>query len=160
MTIEFWRGFEIAEYSGVDLEVTAELFAQVYRETYPGLSPQLLAPRRFKNILLDHTIPNAEVILTAKWQGELAGFMALCPNFIDQIYIRSKFQGKGLGSYWITKAKQKNPDFLELYTLASNRSAISFYLRHGFRVVEQGIAPDEGVPDVRMRCEPLHCRPV
>jgi ribosomal protein S18 acetylase RimI-like enzyme len=151
--IEFWNGFEISDYIDRDLDAVAELFAQVYKETYPELGPNLLAPDRFKSILLDHTIPNAE-IHTAKRRGQIAGFVAIGPNFIDQLYIHSEFQGNGLGSYWITKAKQKYPDHLELFTLASNRSAISFYEHQGFHIVEHGNAPDEGVPDVRMRWEP------
>ena len=141
---------EISKYEEKDFRPLAELFKNIYAVTYPTLSEQFLRPERFEAILRKHTLPNFDVWL-AKINGELIGFAAIGQNFIDQLYISPAHQGKGLGSFWVEQAKTISPDFLELYTLASNKRAIDFYEKHGFTIIERGIAPDEKVPDVKMR---------
>lgn len=140
---------EIFKYREQDFETLAALFREIYAATYPFLDEKFLHPLRFEKILRKHTLPNADVWL-AKTNGELIGFAAVSRNFIDQLYVHPKFQGKGLGSFWIEQAKAKYPDFLELYTLAANEKAIAFYEKHGFKIIERAIAPDENVPDVKM----------
>ena len=83
--------------------------------------------------------------------GNIVGFTAIDKNFVDQLYIHPDYQGIGLGAFWLDRAKTMYPDFLELYTLASNENAIGFYKKHGFEIIETGIAPDEQVADVKMR---------
>ncbi len=155
MMIELWSEFAISEYEGSEFESVSEFFQRTYSHTYPRLDPSFLVAARFRKIL-HNTIDSAELLQIAKHNGEVVGFVALCPNFIDQLYIGPEHQGKGLGSHWLADAKSRNPDLLELFTLASNDRAVSFYGSHGFRIVERGTAPDERVPDVRMRWEPMH----
>ena len=150
--IEKWGEFEIAEYRAEDFEAIAELFHSVYMKTYPHFDPKFFEPKRFRAILREHTLPNSE-IWTAKTEGKIVGFIALARNFIDQLYVHEDFQSKGLGGFWVAHAKVLYPDFLELYTFAANEKAIRFYEKHGFRVTERGIAPDEKMPDVKMRWE-------
>lgn len=149
---EKWREFEIAEYKAEDFEAVAELFRSVYVKTYPHFDPKFFAAERFRTILREFTLPNAQ-IWTAKTNGKIVGFVALAKNFIDQLYLREDFQNKGLGGFWVEQAKTLYPDFLELYTFASNEKAVAFYERHGFKIIERGIAPDEKMPDVKMRWE-------
>ena len=154
MTIEKWNNFEIGEYKAEDFEAIAELFRDVYVKTYPHFDARFLKAERFRTILREYTLPNSQV-LTAKAGGEIISFVALGQNFVDQLYVRESFQNKGLGGFWINRAKTFYPDFLELYTFASNEKAIIFYEKHGFKITERGIAPDEKMPDVKMRWESL-----
>jgi ribosomal protein S18 acetylase RimI-like enzyme len=140
---------EISKYKEQDFQPLAAFFREIYAATYPFLDEKFLRPSRFETILRKHTLPKMDVWL-AKINGELIGFAAVGKNFIDQLYIHTDYQGKGLGSFWIEQAKAKYPDFLELYTLGSNKKAIAFYEKHGFKIIEKGIAPDENVPDVKM----------
>ena len=126
---------EISKYEEKDFRPLAELFKNIYSVTYPTLSEQFLRPERFEAILRKHTLPNFDVWL-AKINGELIGFAAIGQNFIDQLYISPAHQGSGLGSFWVEQAKMIYPDFLELYTLASNKRAIGFYEKHGFTIIE------------------------
>jgi ribosomal protein S18 acetylase RimI-like enzyme len=140
---------EISVYEEGDFAALAAFFREIYAVTYPFWDEKFLRLSRFETILRLHTLPNSDVWL-AKTNGELIGFAAFARNFIDQLYIRTDQQGKGLGSFWIGQAKTIYPDYLELYTLGSNRKAIDFYEKHGFKIIEEGIAPDEKVPDVKM----------
>ena len=150
--IEKWREFEIAQYKAEDFEAVAEIFRDVYVKTYPHFDPKFLEAERFRTILREYTLPNSQ-IWAAKTGGGIVGFVALAKNFIDQLYVREDFQNKGLGGFWVEQAKLIYPDFLELYTFASNKKAIAFYEKHGFKIIERGIAPDEKMPDVKMRWE-------
>jgi GNAT superfamily N-acetyltransferase len=107
--------------------------------------------------LREYTLPNSQV-WAAKTGGEIISFVVLGQNFIDQLYVRESFQNKGLGGFWIKHVKTIYPDFLELYTFASNEKAIAFYEKHGFKITERGIAPDEKMPDVKMRWESAAAR--
>ncbi len=152
MTTENWNGFEIAEYRNEDFEAVARLFGQVYTETYPHFDAKFLETERFQHILGKHILPNAK-IWTAKKHENLAGFLALEKNFIDQLYISGEYQNKGLGGFFVESSKKIYPDFLVLYTFASNEKAIAFYEKHDFKIIERGIAPDEKMPDVKMLWE-------
>lgn len=144
--------FTIRKFRAEDFEPLAELFREVYMQTYPDFEERSFHAQRFRKILRELVLPNAEV-WTVKKDSETAGFLALAPNFVDQLYIRDSFQGLSLGGFLIEQAKLIYPEFLELYTFASNEKAIAFYEKHGFCIIERGIAPDEKMPDVRMRWE-------
>lgn len=148
--IEKWNEFEIAEYKSEDFEAIAKLFRDVYIKTYPHFNPKFFELKRFRKILREYILPDTKIRVAEK-EDELAGFIALKKNYIDQLYIHNNFQSKGLGGFWVEQAKTIYPDFLELYTFASNERAIAFYEKHGFKIIERGIAPDEKMPDVKMR---------
>lgn len=151
MMIKKCGEFEITEYEPDDFESIAEIFENVYTETYPHFDPKFRESKRFRTILRDYVLPDSNV-WTVKSDGKIIiGFLALKPNFVDQLYILKDFQNKGLGGFLIEQAKTIHPDFLELYTFAVNEKAIRFYEKHDFRIVERGIAPDEKMPDVKMR---------
>jgi ribosomal protein S18 acetylase RimI-like enzyme len=147
-----FNGFDIAKYQEQDFESVAELFRNVYVQTYSNFDERFHRVERFQAILRENTIPNSK-IWTAKYKGEIVGFVAIAENCVDQLYILENFQGKGLGSFWIDEAKSIYPDFLELYTFDCNGKAIEFYEKHGFEIIEKGIALDEKMLDVKMRWE-------
>lgn len=150
--IEKFGEFAVRSFENEDFEPVAALFREVYRQAYPHFDERFFVAERFRSIMREFVLPQARV-WTVKRDLELVGFIALAPNFVDQLYIRNAFRGKGLGGFLIEQAKLIHPDFLELYTFAVNEKAIAFYEKHGFRVIERGIAPDEQMPDVKMRWE-------
>lgn len=146
------NGFVIAEYQETDFIAVAELFKNVYIETYKHFDEKFHNKLRFQKNLSHYVLPGSKV-WTAKYEDKIIGFVAITNNFIDQLYIDKSFQGKGLGSFRVKKAKTIYPNFLELYTFNCNKNAIAFYEKHGFKIIERGVAPDEKMPDVKMRWE-------
>ena len=136
-------------YRETDLDVVSRLWHIEYEETSPQFAGRH-SPDDFRGRMLDYVLPTAEVTVAVR-NGAVVGFMALKPGYTDQLYIRADSQSRGIGSAFVRAAKGKWPEGLELHTLASNARAIAFYEGHGFEVVERGIAPDEGAPDVMMR---------
>lgn len=150
MMIDKFKDLNISKYQETDFENLSKLFRDVYVQTYPEFDKKFHKLERFQAILRDGVLPNSKVWI-AKADNFIVGFLALEKNFIDQLYIHKKFQGLGLGSFWVEKAKLIYPNYLELYTFACNEEAISFYKMHKFKIIEKGIAPDEKMPDVKMR---------
>ncbi|MGJ5178900.1 GNAT family N-acetyltransferase [Bradyrhizobium oligotrophicum] len=87
--------------------------------------------------------------LWGAFQGdELTGFVAFRNAWIDQLYIRSEAQGRGIGSRLLDLAKDSS-DRLQLWTFQRNTAARRFYERRGFVLIEQseGTRNEEREPD-------------
>jgi ribosomal protein S18 acetylase RimI-like enzyme len=76
---------------------------------------------------------------------------------IERIYVKSEFQGQGLGHYLIEKAVEaavsSNKAWVWLGVWEKNEKAIAFYKRHGFEVfgTHTFIMGDEAQNDYVMR---------
>jgi len=87
----------------------------------------------------------------AEQAGRVIGFVSLGEETIDQLYVAPRHTGHGIGSRFVTLAKQRRPHRLSLWTFQANGRARRFYERHGFRVAEttDGSGNEERQPDVR-----------
>jgi putative acetyltransferase len=87
----------------------------------------------------------------AEIAGHVAGFMALQPSFLDQLFIAPHWQGRGLGNALINKAKAVYPHGLSLHCAQGNRPACRFYEHHGFVAVAHRIYQPAAVGDIVYR---------
>lgn len=128
----------------------ALLFHEVFAQTYPSIPKDM--DRCMETV--NYWSKNWEkvILVYTKTDKKLAGFMVLGKEFLDELYIQTDFQGKGIGSLLISRAKEAYPR-LGLYTMKQNQKAVSFYRKHGFEIKKYGIAPDEQVEDVYMEWE-------
>ena len=78
----------------------------------------------------------------------MAGFCALRPGWIEQLYIDPHYQRRGLGGAFVEMVKQGNME-MRLWTLQKNIAARRFYEARGFRLVElnEGWNNEEREPD-------------
>ena len=98
-----------------------------------------------------HVIQSQDVRVALAKDGRLAGFMALEPGWINQLYLHPDFFRQGLGSQLMAKAKADH-DQLELWAFQHNAPARRFYQGQGFRLAElnDGSGNEEGLPDLRL----------
>ena len=82
-------------------------------------------------------LPNAEIYVYLE-DEKIVGFIGLNDNYIEGIFIDSKYQYKGIGTALLNKAK-KLKDKLTLSAYKKNTKAIQFYLKNGFENVEENI---------------------
>ena len=103
----------------------------------------------------EHILPSNQIWVATDEKGHSLGFMAICNDFIDHLYIHPDHWRQGIGRQFLTQARTLSPQGLWLYTLQINLSARAFYEKNGFKVVELGISPPpESEPDVKYAWKP------
>jgi ribosomal protein S18 acetylase RimI-like enzyme len=85
---------------------------------------------------------------------ELAGVMCLSPGFLDQLFVAQNWQGRGVGTSLLDRAKLSCPQGFKLYVFQNNTSAVAFYDGKGLERGKSGISPDEGEPDYEYTWRP------
>ena len=83
--------------------------------------------------------------------GEIIGVLCLQLDWVDQLYVVSEWQRRGVGQTLLEMAKRVRPDGLQLWTFVSNEPARRFYTQRGFVCAEQtdGSGNEERAPDMR-----------
>ena len=83
-------------------------------------------------------------------KGKIVGFCAFHQDWLDHLYILPEFQGKGIGSTLLNKAKETHSE-LQLWVFQKNEEARKFYESKGFVLVEKtdGSSNEEKEPDAR-----------
>jgi putative acetyltransferase len=79
---------------------------------------------------------------------ELVGIIAFREGWIDQLYVMSSSQGRGIGTALLQIAKSRSPR-LSLWTFQRNSNARRFYERQGFTLIKEtdGSRNEEKEPD-------------
>jgi GNAT superfamily N-acetyltransferase len=71
-------------------------------------------------------------------------------SFIHSLYVDEGERGRGVGAAMLAFLAERFPEPLSLKVQAPNLRAQAFYLREGFRVVEESGDPPAGVAWLRM----------
>jgi GNAT superfamily N-acetyltransferase len=111
--------------------------------------PDLHTPEEDLAFIRDVVFPKCRV-LAASVDGEIVGFCAFREGWIDHLYILPEYQGRGIGSALLTRAKEEFPHF-QLWTFQRNNRVRHFYEARGFVLAEltDGQGNEEKEPDVR-----------
>jgi ribosomal protein S18 acetylase RimI-like enzyme len=129
----------------------AVILRTALRVTMPAL-PALHSPEKDHHFLRDVVLPNEEVWV-AEVDGSPVGFVSLGSRdgdtYLQHIYVAPAYQGRGLGTELIERAKERRPFGFRLWVFQRNDCARHFYEKHGLRVVEltDGSGNDEREPD-------------
>jgi ribosomal protein S18 acetylase RimI-like enzyme len=139
-----------------DAEALSRLAAATFALACPPGTPQRdidsyidseLQPRHF----LDHCSDPSKRVFTARVDGQIAGYLMLStgeapvevkcvrPIELQRIYVLPDYHGAGVAKALMERAEQQaragNHDALWLGVSRHNPRAISFYEKHGFKVV-------------------------
>lgn len=104
----------------------------------------------------EHVLLVEKEVWVAELDGAVAGFAAIAPGWLDQLYVDPDCQGIGIGRRLLDLAKERQPDELRLHVFARNARARRFYEVAGFVQIGEGDGLDneEGEPDVLYRWRP------
>jgi N-acetylglutamate synthase-like GNAT family acetyltransferase len=93
-------------------------------------------------------------VWVAEEEGRIVGFVAWHGAEVDCLYVDADNLGRGIGTRLLHVAMADQPK-LELWAFARNARALSFYRKHGFRVLYEtdGANNEEKEPDVRLGWE-------
>lgn len=98
-----------------------------------------------------NALPQAEIYVSV-CRGKTIGFTGVNGNYVEGIFVKANQQRNGTGSALLNKIKTLKPT-LTLSVYKKNVSAVSFYLKNGFRVTNEGIDESTGEYEYTMKWE-------
>ena len=129
-----------------DLHALAGLF-RLLRETCLPFLPQLHTPEEDVELFRKKIFPDYELTV-AEMDGEIAGFSAVSPGWLEHLYVLPQFQGRGVGGQLLSRAKEGQASF-QFWVFQKNINARRFYEKLGARLVRltDGAENEEHEPD-------------
>ena len=132
----------------------AEIHLLADAESMPYL-PECTPTRRHEPSSVGSSVASYEVVV-AESEGQVVGFAALGAEFLEHLYVLPRFQGRGVGSALLERAKELRPEGFRLWVFQRNEEARRFYERRGLRLVEltDGAGNEEQEPDALYEWRP------
>ncbi len=87
------------------------------------------------------------MVWVAVVDNAVVGYAALEHDVLEQLYVMTAHQRRGIGSRLLQIARQAAGTRMSLYVYTKNRDARRFYERHGFVGAQAGAEPN--APDMR-----------
>jgi GNAT superfamily N-acetyltransferase len=137
----------------------APAIARLIRQSKSEAMPWLAKPHTLEEdegwvagvLLPSHDV---RVAVSLADQGALIGVVALSPGWVNQLYVATSEQGRGVGSRLLRLAQESTTEALQLWTFQRNIRAREFYEWHGFVEVRRTNGDnEEHEPDVLYRWE-------
>ena len=139
-------GLKLREAEPSDLHTVAALFRSARETCLPFLPP---LHTREEDLEFFRTKIFTEYELTAaELDGEIAGYSAVSPGWLEQLYVLPRFQGMGVGGQLLLRAKEGRASF-QFWVFQKNINARRFYEKHDARLVRltDGAGNEECEPD-------------
>lgn len=94
---------------------------------------------------LHKALMNSSTVLTAWDSGQLVGLIRVLDDsemvaYIHYVLVRPSHQGMGIAGEMMKRVKIKYQSYLYLEVMPEERKNASFYQKHGFKVMEDGVA--------------------
>lgn len=93
-------------------------------------------------------LPNSETYVSDH-ENEVCGFVSLEDGHLAALFVHPSAQGQGYGKELLSFAQAKR-QVLSLCVYSQNHRAVEFYLRAGFRVVDERPEFHSGYPELAM----------
>lgn len=133
----------------------AETLGRLFTASRAALAflPRLHTAAEDMAFIAGHILAN-HVVTVAERHGEVAGYMAESPGWIEQLYVHPDHFRQGVGSALVRSAMARH-DALELWCFVDNRGGRTLYEKLGFREVARtdGANNEERCQDIRYRWE-------
>ena len=149
MTIPYL--FQIRRFHRRDLDAAARAANAACRQAYAIFGYDDPVARTRSRLM--EALAEGQDFWIPEVSGVVAGVLTLRPSFIDKLFLAPQWQGLGIGSALIAKAKVLFPDHVELHCAQQNYPACRFYECHGFIAREHRIYAPMGVADIIYRWE-------
>jgi GNAT superfamily N-acetyltransferase len=129
-----------------DLPAIAGLFRLV-RETCLPFLPQLHTREEDMEFFRERVFAGFDLTV-AERDGLIAGYSAVSPGWLEQLYVLPQFQGQGVGAQLLAQAKDGQAA-IKLWVFQKNSKARRFYEARGFQLVHltDGADNEEREPD-------------
>ena len=135
-----------------DCHAVADVYLRSRKDLMPGV-PLAHSDEAVREWIRGHLIPSGRTTV-AIVDDQVVGFLAVSMDaeggWIDQLYVRPTWVGRGIGTTLLDLARRQLSPPIRLYTFQINQRARRFYERRGFRAIAfgDGSGNEEKVPDV------------
>ena len=120
-----------------DLERVVQIWLEANLQAHDFIEEDYFKSRL---IFVEEAFKEAEIYVV-EYEGKLVGFVGLCENFIEGIFIDSSYRSKGLGKLLLDYVKKLYGE-IGLAVFEKNQGAYNFYLRNGFKLVERNMVDE------------------
>ena len=135
-----------------DLEGALILWHEAKKQAFSYVEAQQRYTLEESRVFFQETLLPTCDLWIAEEAGVPVGFLAMKPEWVHQLFVRVGWQGRGIGSALLNRAKELAEGDLCLYTFQRNHGARAFYERHGFEAIRFGTSPPpDNEPDVLYR---------
>ena len=90
-------------------------------------------------------LKNSSTVFTAWDNDKLVGLVRVLDDsemlaYVHYVLVDPRYQGKGIASHLIKMVKEKYKDYLYIEVMPEESKNASFYEKHGFHIMEDGVA--------------------
>ena len=94
---------------------------------------------------LHKALMGSSTVITAWDDDKLIGLIRVLDDsemtaFLHYLLVNPKYQGNGIAAELLSKVKEKYKDYLYINLMPEESSNASFYQKHGFSILEDGVA--------------------
>jgi GNAT superfamily N-acetyltransferase len=133
-----------------DAPAVADLWEQGWRDGHVGNVPDALVAMRTPDSFRTRAAARIADTTVAEVRGELAGFIMLAGDEVEQVYVAAAHRGSGVAAVLLAEAERlvaaAGHDVAWLKVVPGNTRARRFYARHGW--IDAGLidypAADDG----------------
>ncbi len=99
---------------------------------------------------------NSSNVFTAWDDEKLVGLVRVLDDqemlaYVHYVLVHPDYQGKGIASELINKVKEEYKDFLYIEVVPEESKNATFYKKHGFKIMEDGVAMQ--IVNEKFNCE-------
>jgi GNAT superfamily N-acetyltransferase len=140
--------FELRRAAAGESSALAELYVASRLANVPAIPPPVHTLEETREWMRDTVFAQWEVWVAVDEDDRPVALMSLNGAHVEQLYVQPGFTGAHLGARLLELAQSGHRE-LDLWAFQSNRRAIRFYERHGFRPVRRTDGEnEEHAPDV------------
>ena len=90
-------------------------------------------------------LKNSSTVLTAWDDSQLVGLVRILDDsemlaYMHYVLVHPDYQGQGIAGTLVEMAKEKYKDYLYIEVMPEERKNAAFYEKHGFQIMEDGVA--------------------
>ncbi|QRR03945.1 GNAT family N-acetyltransferase [Dyadobacter sandarakinus] len=127
---------EISDIISSDRPALKDIYSRVRQETFGWMKLDKLSRDTFDEDTA------GEHVMVARYEGMVCGFVSIWrnDNFVHHLYVDSRFQRRGIGAALLRYALKTMKGSATLKCLESNKEAVNFYGKNGWKVKSMGVS--------------------
>jgi putative acetyltransferase len=143
----YMKHIEINEISEKDIPEIVDIWYEVSLQAHGFVSSDYW--KKNKDQMSSKYIPMSETFQATDGENIL-GFVSLLDDYLAAIFVKSEFQGRGIGSLLLNHAMSLR-NKLQLKVFCKNKKSVEFYKSKGFSVISESKDNDTGEDELVMQ---------